>query len=218
MSTIISNINSQNLINAMNWRYATKSFDENRKISEQDWQILEKSLILSPSSFGLQPYKFIIVKNNKIRDDLVVHSWNQSQINKSSHLVVFTALNNISEEYIDNFIQLTAKTRNIDSKYLEDYKKMMINNLIDSKKEIFNWASKQAYIALGNLMLSASLLEIDSCPIEGIDNQAYDNILNLNNSDYKTSCVCCLGFRSSDDKYQNLKKVRFSREMLFQEI
>ena len=88
-------------------------------------------------------------------------------------------------------------------------KKITISNLIDSKKEIFAWASKQAYIALGSLMLSASLLEIDSCPIEGIDNNAYDQILKLQDSNYKTSCVCCLGFRANDDKYQNLKKVRF---------
>jgi nitroreductase len=202
------------LIDAMNWRYATKIFDINRKINNQDWEILEKSMIMSPSSFGLQPYQFLLVENQEIRKLLTPHSWNQPQIEQSSHLVVLTALKNIDEEYIDNFIKLTAKTRSIAESNLAEYKKMMIDNLISSHKDIFNWASKQAYIALGNLMTTASLLDIDSCPIEGINPEKYDEILGIKNSNYATICTCALGFRSVDDKYQTLKKGRFNHDFL----
>ncbi|MCE2687332.1 MAG: NAD(P)H-dependent oxidoreductase [Rickettsiales bacterium] len=204
----------QKIIDAMNWRYATKIFDINKKINNQDWEMLEKSMIMSPSSFGLQPYQFLLVENQKTRKLLTPHSWNQPQIEQSSHLVVLTALKNINEEYIDNFIKLTSKTRSIAESNLAEYKKMMIDNLISSHKDIFNWASKQAYIALGNLMTTASLLDIDSCPIEGINPEKYDEILGITNSNYATICSCALGFRSADDKYQNLKKVRFNHDFL----
>ncbi len=209
---------NQKLINAMNWRYATKIFDSNKKITEKDWETLEKSMIMSPSSFGLQPYQFLVIENRETRKLLTPHSWNQPQIEQCSHLVVFTALRNIDEEYIDNFIKLIAKTRSIPESSLVEYKKMMIGSLISSRKDIFDWASKQAYIALGDLMTTASLLNIDSCPIEGIDPQKYDEILGLANSNYGTICVCALGFRSVDDKYQNLKKVRFDKDFLIRKI
>ena len=208
----------QKIIDAMNWRYATKIFDFNKKINREDWETLEKSMIMSPSSFGLQPYQFLLVENTETKKLLTPHSWNQPQIEQCSHLIVFTALKNIDEEYIDNFIKLTAKTRSIPESNLAEYKKMMIDNLISSHKDIFDWATKQSYIALGNLMTTASLLDIDSCPIEGINPEKYDEILGISNSKYATICACALGFRSAEDKYQNLKKVRFEHDFLLKKI
>ena len=208
----------QKIIDAMNWRYATKIFDFNKKINRDDWETLEKSMIMSPSSFGLQPYQFLLVENTETKKLLTPHSWNQPQIEQCSHLIVFTALKNIDEEYIDNFIKLTSKTRSIPESSLAEYKKMMIDNLISSHKDIFDWATKQSYIALGNLMTTASLLDIDSCPIEGINPEKYDEVLGISNSKYATICACALGFRSVEDKYQNLKKVRFEHDFLLKKI
>ena len=137
---------------------------------------------------------------------------------KNSRILCVYAYYEKSQEYIDNFIKLTAETRSIPESNLAEYKKMMIDNLISSHKDIFDWATKQAYIALGNLMTTASLLDIDSCPIEGINPEKYDEILGIRNSKYATICTCALGFRSVEDKYQNLKKVRFEHDFLLKKI
>jgi nitroreductase len=194
---------------AMNWRYATKVFDPEKKISSENLGILKKSLILSPSSFGLQPYKFLFVESLDLRKQLTPHSWNQLQIEQADLLVVFLALNQIDEEYIDKFLKITAETRNINISSLAFYRKMMVENLINSEKNILEWSSRQSYIALANLMTTASLLKIDSCPIEGFEQVAYEKILKIDSS-YNAVCVCALGYRSLEDKYQNLAKVRFS--------
>jgi nitroreductase len=207
-------MNSQKLLDSLSWRYATKHFDPSKKLDEKTWQALEKSLILSPSSYGLQPYKFILVQDQNLRKKLRVHSWNQPQIEDSSHLIVFLGKKTMDENYIENYVNLIAAKREIPVSALNDYKKMMVDNLVDGGKDILNWSGKQAYIALGNLLTSAALLEVDACPMEGMDVEKYDEILGLEESDYTTLCVCALGFRSADDKYQNLKKVRFDEEKL----
>lgn len=209
-------MNSEKLLSALNWRYATKNFDATKKIDEKTWKVLEKTLVLTPSSYGLQPYKFLLIQNSEIRKKLRLYSWNQAQIEDCSHLVVFLGKKILSESYIESYVDLIAKTRDIPTANLDEYKKMMIGNLADGKKDIPTWAAKQAYIALGNLLTSAAILEIDTCPMEGMDLQKYDEILGLEEDKYTTLCACALGFRSADDKYQNLKKVRFDKEKLIE--
>lgn len=201
------------LLNALNWRYATKHFDVNKKIDSYMFEALKKSLILSASSFGLQPYKFLILENRELRKKLTPHSWNQPQIEEASHLVVFLGKKTITHHDIEEFIELTAKIREISLETLKDYKNMMIQTLIHSNKNILAWAGEQTYIALGGLLTSAALLKIDACPMEGFDAAKYDEILEVT-KDYTTLCVCALGFRAEHDKYQNFKKVRFSEEKL----
>jgi len=198
---------------AFNWRYATKHFDVNKKITDEDFAILKQSLVLSPSSFGLQPYKFLIVENKELRKKLTSHSWNQAQVEEASHLVVFLGKKKMTKGDVEEFIELTANTRQMPVGALEDYKNMMVQSLVENPKDIVNWAAKQAYIALGNLMTTAALLKIDTCPMEGIDATKYDEILEVDEN-YSTLCVCALGFRAVDDKYQNLKKVRFDEKKL----
>lgn len=206
------------LLAALNWRYATKHFDQSKKIDQNTLETLKKALILSPSSFGLQPYKFIIVSDVETRKKLTAASWNQAQISECSHLVVFVGKKTIDQKYIEDFIKLTADTRHIPVETLEDYKNMMIGGLINNKdKNILAWAGEQAYIALGNLLTSAASLKIDACPMEGIDIEQYNKILEID-SEHGTLCVCALGYRSHDDKYQNLAKVRFEEEKLITEI
>jgi len=204
----------ETLLTQLNWRYATKKFNPEKKISEKDWHVLTESLRLSASSYGLQPWKFIVVQNQDIRKILRPLSWNQSQIEECSHLVVFTTLKSMTSEYIDKFIQKTADVRDGSVEKLAGYRDLMVNNLVNGPKKdtIHDWAQRQAYIAMGSLLCSAALLHVDTCAIEGLDPLAYDKVLGLENSDYATVAVVALGYRHSEDVYQHAKKVRFDHD------
>lgn len=205
---------NQYYVDQLNWRYATKAFDPTQKLSESQWKTLESSLHLSASSFGLQPWKFIVVQNPEIRAELKPVSFGQGQITDASHLVVFTTLRTMDEAYISNFINTTASVRNIDVATLKGYQDMMTGFLIqgDKVKNIPHWAQRQAYIAMGTLLSTAAYINVDTCPIEGISTTDYDRILGLEGTPYQTVAVVAIGFRASDDKYQHAAKVRFPIE------
>ena len=200
-----------------NFRYATKAFDASKKLSEANWLVLEETLRLSPSSYGLQPWKFIVVTNQQLKDQLRPASWGQSQVSDCSHLVVFTTLKTVSPQYIDRFLQSTASTRQIDVATLAGYKEFMMKDLVQGprSKEIGHWAQKQAYLAFGNLMTVCAMMHVDACPLEGIENAKYDQILRIEGTDYQAAAACAVGYRSSYDKYATAKKVRFSRDAVF---
>jgi len=204
-------ISTTTLLEQLNWRYATKKFDANQTISETTWQALSESLVLTPSSYGLQPWKFWVITNPAIRAELKPASWNQTQITDSSHLVVFSIKKNLSPEHIDHFIERTAEVRGVTTESLEGYRNLMVGNLVYGQRSltINEWATRQVYIALGNFMTSAALLGIDTCPLEGLDPAKYDQILGLPSKGYATMVACAAGYRASDDKYADLAKVRF---------
>ena len=206
----------QHLEHALTWRYATKRFDSTKKVPEKDWALLTDSLIKSPSSFGLQPWKFIIVQNPDVRKKLRAISWDQGQVTDCSHFVVFASKQSIDVKYIDDYINSIAKTRAIEATQLAGYRQMMIDNLIKgaASVNIIAWAQRQTYIALGFLLESAALLDIDTCPLEGLDPAAYDKILGLEDSDYKTVVAAAVGYRHAEDGYATLKKVRFPAEQV----
>lgn len=204
----------------LNWRYATKKFDPSKKISEKDWRTLEESLRKSPSSFGLQPWKFIIVKNPDLRKQLLPNSWNQPQIVDASHLVVICAQKEVSHSDVETFLAAISTTRNVPVSALQDYGGMM-KGFIDrlaSQGTCEAWTTHQAYLALGMLLSTAATLKIDACPLEGINAVAYDEILNLNQSGYSTKVACALGYRSSEDATASYTKVRYSREQVVIEL
>lgn len=151
---------------ALNWRYATKKFDVNKKISSADWKTLTESLIASPSSYGLQPWKFLVVENPSIREKLKAVSWNQTQVTDSSHYVVFIYKEKMDAEHIEKYIQQIAKVRQIPASSLDAYKNMMVENLVKGPRSqtIEAWAQRQAYIAMGFLLETAALLKIDATP------------------------------------------------------
>lgn len=201
----------EKLIEALEWRYATKKFNAAKKIDEKTWSMLEKALILTPSSYGLQPWKFIVVQNQGVKDQLRAVSWNQSQVSDCSHHVVFVIKEKMDEAHITHFIEQTAKVRGMEAATMDGYKKMMIGDLVTGprSKIISEWAARQAYIALGNFMTAAAMVGVDTCPLEGIDPVKYDEILGLTGSGWKTVCACPAGYRAEDDKYASAKKVRF---------
>ena len=211
---------SNKLIEQLNWRYATKVFDASKKISDADWETLTEALRLSPSSYGLQPWKFVVVKNAGIRKQLRAVSWNQSQVEDASHLIVFASLKKVDEAYVDQFIAATAKARGLDVAGLKGYRDMMVGDLVKGPRSaiIGSWAQRQTYIAIGNLLTSAAVLEVDACPMEGLDPAKYDEILGLDKTPYATAAAVALGYRSAEDGYQNLAKVRLSTEEVFQVV
>jgi nitroreductase len=202
---------SDTLLNALQWRYATKAFDANRQIDAPTWASLEQALVLTASSYGLQPWKFLVITDASIRSELRPHSWNQSQITDCSHLVVLLKKRTITASDADRLIEAIAQARGIETSVLAGYRQMIQVDLIDGPRSqiIDQWAANQVYIALGNLLSSAALLGVDTCAIEGFSPSDYDRILDLESDDYQSCVVCACGYRSSDDNYANLAKVRY---------
>lgn len=207
----MSILSGDSLIQQLEWRYATKKFDSTRKISAADWAVLERALVLTASSYGLQPWKFIIVTNPALKSKLRPASWNQAQVEDCSHLVVITAQQDITEADLDRFIARTAEVRGVATDSLAGYKGFMVGDLVNGPRHalIQEWAARQTYIALGNLLTSAAILGIDACPLEGLEPAKYDEILGLKESGYATISACPLGYRATDDKYASAPKVRY---------
>jgi len=204
------------LIQQLNWRYATKVFDPARKIPAELWEQLEQALVLTPSSFGLQPYRFIVVTDPALKARLRPASWNQSQIEDCSHLVVFLAQNDMTEASIDEYLARIAQVRGVTAESLAGYRSFMVGDLVQGPRHaiIQEWAARQTYIALGNFMTSAAVLGVDTCPLEGLVPAQYDEILGLAGSGYRTVCACPAGYRSEADKYATLPKVRYPKDRL----
>ena len=202
---------SQQLLDALQWRYATKVFDANKKIPAETWAALEKALVLTPTSYGLQPYQFLVVHAPAKRAALLPNSWGQKQVVDCSHFVVFTARTEMTEADVDRLIQLSSKVRGIPAESLAAYRGMMLGDIVNGPrgKNAHEWAARQSYIALGNLMTAAALLNVDTCPMEGINPVEYDNILNLNGTGYKTVVALALGYRAESDKYATMAKIRY---------
>jgi nitroreductase len=213
MTTTISN---DTLLTQLNWRYATKAFDPAKKIPAADWSALEQALILTPTSYGFQPYRFVVVTDQATKDKFVPHSWNQKQPAESSHFVVFAAKASVNEADVDHYIARVAEVRGVTVESLDFFKKMLVGDIVSGPRSAWQheWATRQAYIALGNFMTAAALVGIDTCPMEGIDPAKYDEILGLPAKDYKTVVACAAGYRAEGDKYAVTPKVRYPAEEL----
>ena len=207
-------VSNDTLLNQLRWRYATKQFDSNRRIPPSDWQTLEESLVLTPSSFGLQPWRFIVVTEPATREKLVSVSWNQRQVADASHLVVFAIKRDLGPMEVDRYLGRIAAVRGITSESLNGFRDVLIE-FLGQPAERFDarqWSARQAYIALGNFLTSAALLGIDTCPLEGIEPARYDEILGLDGQGYQTVVAAVAGYRAASDKYATLPKVRFATE------
>jgi len=205
-------MNESELVKIQEWRCSVKKFDSKKKISQSTWSAIEKALVLSPSSYGLQPWKFLVVTNPEIRKTLTPLSWGQSQIEDCSHLVVFAYRNKMDEAYVEKYVKSIMETRGLTAEKLEAYKNMMVGDIVKGPRsaKVQEWASRQVYIALGNFMTSAAMLGVDTCPMEGIDPAKYDEVLGLAGTEYSTVVACAAGYRDLEDAYSKLKKVRFS--------
>ncbi len=214
----MNTITTEQLLSALSWRYATKTFDPARKISPATWAALEDSLVLTPSSFGLQPWRFLVVRDPAIRARLRPHAWDQAQVTDASHFVVFTARTEITATDIAHLIERTAEVRGQPAAALAGYRQIMEGSLLNDarKPHLADWAARQAYIALGQLLTAAAVLGIDACPMEGFDPAKFDEILGVRKDGYACHAAVALGYRAADDKYATLPKVRYPKPEVIQ--
>jgi nitroreductase len=203
-------------ISNQKWRYATKKFDASKTISNEDFETLKVAIQLSTSSYGLQPYKILIIENPELRAKIQPAAWGQSQIVDASCLLVFANITNFGETEIDNYINLMAKTREISVESLKgyaDFMKMKITGLSEEQRNV--WTSKQTYLALANLMNAAAELKIDVTPMEGFEPEKVNEILGLTEKGLHASLLATIGYRHEEDATQHYAKVRKPLNELF---
>ena len=208
--------NNIKIIDALNWRYATKGFDNSKKLSHNQLNLLLDAVQLAPSSYGLQPYQILVVTNPEVKEKLKAAAYGQPQLTDASHIFVFAIIKNYTTQHVDEFANNIAATRSIEISDIQGYVDTM-KGTVDSRsqEELANWNARQAYIALGILLDTAALTEIDACPMEGFNNAQFDEILGLADKNLTSVVIAPTGFRSTDDAYQHLIKVRKSKEDLF---
>lgn len=206
-------------INALNWRYATKQFDADKTVDAASIQTLKEAVNLTATSYGLQPFRVILVTDKEIKAKLREASYGQTQLTDASHIFVFAAKNDISDEYVDDFMQRIADTRGIDVANLEGYGKTIKGSVYNrSTDDVRAWNQRQAYIALGTLLQTAAELHVDACPMEGFVPSQVDEILGLKEKGLGAVVIAPVGHRSSEDKMANAAKVRLTLDQLFTEI
>jgi nitroreductase len=208
------------LLQQLRWRYAVKRFDRTRKIAPADWTTLEEALVLSPSSYGVQPWKFVVITEQATKEKLQPLSYNQQQVVDGSHVVVFCIRKPLKVEDVDAHIAHTAAVRAIPVESLQKYRDGMIRDLIDGARSlrINEWAANQVFIALGNFMTAAAMVGVDTCPMEGFEPAKYDVALGLAKRGLAATVVCVAGYRAADDKYATTKKVRFPLEKVVEHV
>jgi nitroreductase len=204
----------QDVLAALNWRYATRKFDPVRKIPATEWHALEQALVLAPSSVGLQPWKFYVITDQAMKEALMPAAWHQVQVVECSHFVVFTVRRDLGADHVDRHIMRMAEVRQIAIESLEKFRKMAVSNLDKARAEgrLDTWQTHQLYVALGQFLASAAVMGIDTCPIEGFEPEKFDEILGLKPTGYASVVACAAGYRVADERYAVMKKVRFKTE------
>ncbi|MGB3789847.1 MAG: NAD(P)H-dependent oxidoreductase [Phormidesmis sp.] len=208
------------IIQTLNWRYATKKFDPEKKIPDDVWYALEQSLVLTPSSFGMQPWKFFVVRNLEIRQQLVENAWGQTKVAEASHLVVLAIKKDIGADDVPNYIERISEVRNMPKEKLEGMADMIKGYFKEPPFPLQpdKWSAKQVYIALGFFLYSAALLGIDTCAVEGFVPAKYDEILGLPEKGYSAVVLCVAGYRAEDDKAADMAKVRYETDKVVEYI
>lgn len=204
------------LLNSLNWRYATKKYDASKKVSAEDLKTLKEATKLSVSSMGLQPYKILVIENPELRAKLQPAAYGQSAIVDASQLFVFAIEKNIGDKQIEKYMQNISETRGIPVESLDGFSGMIkgfVAGLDENGKD--NWAKKQVYLALSTLINTASFLKIDATPMEGFNPEQFDEILGLDKLELSTAVIATVGYRHEEDATQHFKKVRKSNEELF---
>jgi nitroreductase len=214
----MKSVANETIVKQLRWRYATKKFDPARKIPVEDWQTLEQALLLAPSSFGLQPWKFVVVTDPTVRARLREVSWGQPQITDASHLVVFAAKANLGPADVERYLARIAEVRGVALPSLDGFRQTMLGSLKKPQAEVANWTRRQVYIALGTFLTTAALLGIDACPMEGFQVADYDKILDLSHQGYGATVLAAAGYRVPEDPFAALAKVRYRPEDVIEHV
>lgn len=212
MNSTEPRLSPADLLSSLRWRYATKKFDPARRIPADTWSALEEALVLAPSSYGLQPWKFLVVLDPAVREKLRAHAWGQAQVTECSHFLVFAVRHDVDDAHIDRYLDRIAEVRRVGRETLTGFRRMLVKNLEQAAAEgrLNEWQTHQIYIALGQFMTSAAVLGVDTCPMEGLEPGKFDEVLGLAGTGYKTVVACAAGYRTEDDKYSRIEKVRFA--------
>lgn len=198
-----------NIIDHLEWRYAVKRFDPDKLLTENKIRKLKYAFNLTATSYGLQPIKMVVVHNKKLQQQLVKHSWDQPQVAQASHVLIFCIETRIDTVYIAQYFDRIKQIRGTSEDILNPYREAMIQDFSSmDRQQIQDWATKQAYLAMGNLLTICAIEKIDSCPMEGFVPEAYDNLLGLKEQGLKTVLVMPVGYRAEDDMFSEFKKVR----------
>jgi nitroreductase len=197
----------ETILKHLHWRYATKKFDPNKKIPAEEWGILEKTMVLAPSSFGLQPWRFVVVTDAGLRKRLRPAAWDQAQVTEASHLVVFAAHKGPTAADVDRYLKRIVEVRGVPEKSLAHYRKLMTTHI--ASPGIEHWTARQVYIALGVFLTTAAMMAIDTCPMEGFEPEKVDEILGLSKDGFTAVVLATAGYRAADDKHAGSPKVRF---------
>ncbi|TYA71761.1 NAD(P)H-dependent oxidoreductase [Seonamhaeicola marinus] len=199
------------IIEQLKWRYATKKFNQDKKLSAKQIDTLKEAFNLTATSYGLQPTKLLVIENEALKASLVEHSYNQTQVAEASHLLVICIQEHVLEEDVNAFFDIIKAVRNTPEEILAPYRenltKMLSNMTLEQQQQ---WSKNQAYIAIGNLMTVCAVEGIDACPMEGFNPQAYDEALNLKEKGLKSALLLPVGFRAEDDMFAGLEKVRMT--------
>lgn len=201
----------------MNWRYATKRMTGQTIPQEKLDNILE-AIKLAPSSVGLQPYNVIVLGNKALKDKIYHEAASrQAQIPDASHLLIFAAWEKLTSQHVDDYINLIASTRNVTVESLAGFHSSINGGILSRGEDVnFDWAARQAYIALGHGLVAAATEEVDATPMEGFDSAKLDDILGLREKGLRSVVILALGYRDQEkDPLANAKKVRRSHEELF---
>ncbi len=210
---------AKELIHQMKWRYAAKRMN-GQKVPEAKLDNILEAIRLSASSFGLQPYKVVVIENPELRDKIQLVAHNQPQIHEASHILVFAAWKDIDEPAVDKFISNVSKIRELPVESLQGYKNAILRKVVaNTPEENFNWASRQAYLALGTGLVAAAVEQVDATPMEGFDAIALDELLGLQKKGLRSVAILALGYRDENkDQLSQLPKVRWDKETLFMKV
>ena len=197
------------LLDALKWRYATKKFDDKKIIPDNYINQIKQGFNLSASSYGLQPVTLLLIHNKNIQRQLVQLSMNQIQVADASHLAVFCVNTKIDSNYVKEYFERVKTIRKVKDSIIDPFRTHIINSF-DKKSidEIKLWSTKQAYLAMGNLLAVCADLKIDACPMEGFDPEGYDKFFNLKSKNLKSVLIMPIGYRSEDDVFSTMQKVR----------
>ena len=198
-----------NIIDKLQWRYATKSFDAAKLITEDKLNTIYEAFNLTATSYGLQPLKLVVLSDKSLQNDLVAASMNQQQVAQASHVLVFCIETTVDKAYIENYFERIKSIRNTPDSILAGFRDFLINDFEGKTEDaIALWATKQAYLTMGNLMTVCAVEGIDACPMEGFEPAKYDAILDLKNKGLQSVLVMPIGYRAEDDMFAGFKKVR----------
>lgn len=207
-----------NIIERLNWRYATKRMT-GEKISEKDLNTILEAIRLTPTAYGLQPFKVIVTENKELLDEIYEKSCPQVVIKQASHLLIFKANKKLDEEYMECYLDELKRARNESNEYIDDYRSKIRKVIENPVINEFSWMIRQTYIALGFALNAAAQLGIDSTPIEGFDVQAMNELLGLDTDAEEAVVLLTLGYRNiAEDYLINKPKVRKSMERLVERM